>query len=95
MIFNSQLQLQILFVLQNQCCDVKEHMSKYQNRLKNKIHQKSHLCSKSTTVPIKSDKNANFAAYSPIVQRPYGLGVAKTLLRGWQHRQVCVLDLGL
>ena len=33
--------------------------------------------------------------YSPTVQRPYGLGVAKTLLRGWQHRQVCVLDLGL
>ena len=36
---------------------------------------------------------ATFAAYSPIVQRPYGLGVAKTLLRGWRHRQVCVLDL--
>ena len=33
--------------------------------------------------------------YSPIVQRPYGLGVSKTLLRGWQHRQVCILDLGL
>ena len=51
MIFNSQLQHQILFLLQNQCYEVKEHMSKYQNRLKNKIHQKSHLCSKSTTVP--------------------------------------------
>ena len=26
-------------------------------------------------------KNANFAEYSPIVHRSYGLGVAKTLLR--------------
>ena len=34
---------------------------------------------------------ANFVAYSPIVQRSYGLGVAKTLLRGWRHRQDCVL----
>ena len=33
--------------------------------------------------------------YSLIIQRPYGLGVAKTLLRVWRHRQVCVLDLGL
>ena len=50
-----------------------------------------------SVVPEKSvgKQNANFAAYSPIVQRPYGLGVAKTLLRGWRHRHVCVLDLGL
>ena len=33
--------------------------------------------------------------YSPIVQRPYGPGVAKTLLRSWRHKQVGVLDLGL
>ena len=25
--------------------------------------------------------------YSPIVQSPYGLGVAKTVLHGWRHRQ--------
>ena len=37
-------------------------------------------------------KKANVAAYSQIVQRPYGLGVAKTLLRGWRHRQACGLD---
>ena len=29
--------------------------------------------------------------YSPIVQRPYGLGVAKTVLCICRHRQVCVL----
>ena len=33
--------------------------------------------------------------YSPIVQRPYGLGVANTVLCICRHRQVCVLDLGL
>ena len=43
----------------------------------------------------KANANANFVAYSPIVQRPYVLGVAKTLLRGWRHRLVCVLHLGL
>ena len=34
---------------------------------------------------------ANFAAYSPIIQRPYGLGVMKTLLCGWRLRQGFVL----
>ena len=33
---------------------------------------------------------ANFVDYSPIIQRPYELGVAKTLLSSWRHRQGCV-----
>ena len=47
------------------------------------LNQKSHF---SVSLLV-----ANFAAYSPIVQRPYGLGVAKTLQRGWWQRQACVL----
>ena len=36
-------------------------------------------------------ENTNFVAYCPIVQKPYGLGVAKNFLRSWQLKPGCAL----